>query len=477
MKVCLVVEGCYPYVVGGVSSWIHSLIQQFPETEFLVQTVTADRKQRGKFAYELPENVTEVREIYLQDEDWTGTGRSRGRRKLTPREFSAVSSLVMGQEVQWEQVFAAFEDPELSLNGLLMGPQFLEMVQECYLQKFSNLNFTDFLWTIRSMYLPLFHTLKNRPVDADLYHCVCTGYAGVWGAMAKSLYHSPLLISEHGIYTREREEEIIKAGWVSGAYKNLWIEQFQKMSRCAYDHADRVTSLFQDARLLQLELGCPREKAIVTPNGIDVEHFAGTPGKDPDDRHFNIGAILRVAPIKDVKTLLHAFDYAKQRRDDLKLYVMGPWDEEPEYAEECFSLVKRLELRDVEFTGRVEVKDYLGKMDTLILTSISEGQPLTVLEGFAAKKPCIATNVGNCRGLLYGEADDFGPAGILTPVMGVEKIGEAILTLAGDPGLVSRMGEAGYRRVREHYTIQQMRRTYRELYASLMRPGTEPSAL
>ena len=125
----------------------------------------------------------------------------------------------------------------------------------------------------------------------------------------------------------------------------------------------------------------------------------------------------------------------------------------------------------MEFTGRVEVEDYLGKMDTLILTSISEGQPLTVLEGFAAKKPCIATNVGNCRGLLYGEADDFGPAGILTPVMGVEKIGEAILTLAGDPGLVSRMGAAGYRRVREHYTIQQMRRTYRGLYASLMQPG------
>ena len=31
MKVCIIVEGCYPYVVGGVSSWVHSLIKQFPK--------------------------------------------------------------------------------------------------------------------------------------------------------------------------------------------------------------------------------------------------------------------------------------------------------------------------------------------------------------------------------------------------------------------------------------------------------------
>ena len=34
MKVCLIAEGCYPYVVGGVSSWVHSMIQSFPDVEF-----------------------------------------------------------------------------------------------------------------------------------------------------------------------------------------------------------------------------------------------------------------------------------------------------------------------------------------------------------------------------------------------------------------------------------------------------------
>lgn len=43
MKVCIVAEGCYPYVVGGVSSWVHSLIQQFPNIEFTVAAIVADR--------------------------------------------------------------------------------------------------------------------------------------------------------------------------------------------------------------------------------------------------------------------------------------------------------------------------------------------------------------------------------------------------------------------------------------------------
>ena len=108
---------------------------------------------------------------------------------------------------------------------------------------------------------------------ADLYHCVATGYAGILGSMAKHFHGSSLLISEHGIYTREREEELIKASWVKGVYKNIWIEQFKKMSLLAYENADMVTCLYDYAKDLQIELGCPAEKIRVTPNGINVERL------------------------------------------------------------------------------------------------------------------------------------------------------------------------------------------------------------
>ena len=101
------------------------------------------------------------------------------------------------------------------------------------------------------------------------------------------------------------------------------------------------------------------------------------------------------------------------------------------------------------------------------MTSISEGQPLTVLEGFAAKKPMIATNVGNCEGLIYGESDDLGDAGIVLPVMNIGKISDAIVELASDEDRRRRMGEIGYQRVCGKYRIEYMRRTYEEIYRQM----------
>lgn len=469
MKVCIVAEGCYPYVVGGVSSWVHSLIQQFPNVEFTLAAIVADRSVRGKFAYELPQNLTEVREIYLNDSQWLKGGKRNrmSRVSLNKDEYEALRALVIGEKVDWNVVFRMFQEKEMSIDKLLMGKDFLNIAREVYNLRYTNIVFSDFLWTLRSIYLPLGFALQFRPAEADLYHCVATGYSGVIGSMAKALYGSRLIVSEHGIYTREREEEIIKARWVQGVYKDFWIEQFRKLSLCAYEHADLVTSLFEDARSLQLELGCEEQKTQVTPNGIPVEEYENIPVKDPEDNMINIGAILRVAPIKDVKTMINAFYYAKQRDSRLKLWIMGPWDEDEEYAQECFDLVENLHVKDIVFTGRIQTRDYIGKMDMLILTSISEGQPLTILEGFAAKKPVIATNVGNCQGLIHGETDEFGSAGIVLPVMNIGKISDAIVELAQDVQKRKNMGETGYKRVCEKYRIQYMRQTYEDIYRKM----------
>ena len=337
-------------------------------------------------------------------------------------------------------------------------------VRDCYQLRYSEVTFSDFLWTMRSIYLPLFLTLQMDVPKADLYHCVATGYSGILGSMAKERYNCGLLISEHGIYTREREEEIIRAKWVKGIYKSIWIEQFKKMSMLAYHKADAVTSLYAHARELQIELGCPEAKTIVTPNGIDVSRFANVAQENNEPDKIHIGAVLRVTPIKDVKTLIRAFAYAKKRVSNLKLWIMGPTDEDEDYAGECFALVDTLKVQDVVFTGRVNVPDYLGRMDLTILTSISEGQPLTILESYAAHKPVIATDVGNCRGLIYGEDDNFGEAGIVTHIRNAEEIAGAMVEMARQKTRREAMGEAGYKRLMAKYKIEDMKATYKKIY-------------
>jgi polysaccharide biosynthesis protein PelF len=467
MKVCLIVEGAYPYVTGGVSSWIQQMLLKFKDIEFVIQTLVVNRNEKREFKYRIPENVSEIHEIYLLDDDYID--RDNKHFKMRKNQYKALESLVFGDEVDWKNIFYFFQNINVSLDHLLTSKDFLNMTKNYYCRNFENAVFTDFLWTMRSMYLPLFLLLKNKPVEADLYHSMSTGYSGVFGSMAKFIYNKPLLISEHGIYTREREEEIIKANWVKGLYKDLWIHQFYKFSKCSYDFADEVTALFDGAREFQIEHGCPTEKTNIIHNGVNMSEFEGLQEKEPDDKYINAGAVLRITPIKDVKTMIYAFHLAKKQVSNLKLWIMGPLDEKPKYVQECRQLVTDLQIEDVIFTGKVNVKDYLGKMDYLLLSSLSEGQPLVILEGFAAKKPFISTNVGDCISLIYGHNDEIGKAGIIVPAMNPEKMSEAMVRMAKEKSMRLQMGLNGYNRVNKYYQNDMVFKQYRQLYNSLFK--------
>lgn len=460
MKIAMFAEGSYPYVAGGVSGWIQMLISALDEKEFVIYTLIPTKEDGGKFQYHIPSNVCEIRETYLNDKHIP----VRKKVKLSEEEKESLRTLLFGENIKWKQLFHFFDETKYSINDLLMSLDFMELARQLYIERYPNCVFTDFLWSLRSLYLPLFRVLMIPVREADCYHAISTGYAGILACKAKCLYNKPLILTEHGIYTREREEEIIKADWTQGIYKNIWTRYFYTLSQCIYDEADCVISLFQAARQIQTEIGCPKEKTRVIPNGVYVKEMENLPEKE-DDEKINIGAVLRIVPIKDVKTLINAYRLAKAEVPSLVLYLMGPTEENERYYQECLDLVNNFKIPDVIFTGRIKVKDYLGKMDMTILTSISEGQPLCLLEAMAAGKPCIATDVGGCKELLYGsENDNYGRSGIIVPAMNVDKVAEAIVSLAKNKKMRERMGKVGKTRTAELYQNEEVVRKYRKLY-------------
>ena len=471
MKVCVIVEGAYPYVTGGVSSWLQSMMLEFKDIDFVIQTIVIDRKQKNKMKYQIPPNVSEIHETYLFDHDYN---TSKSKIKLTQVEYDAFKSLFYGVDIQWEAIFDFFYGRQVSLDQLLKSKDFLELTKSYYIDHYHEVVFTDFLWSMRSMYQPLFTIFRTPPIKADLYHSLSTGYSGILGSMGKVMENKPFVLSEHGIYTREREEELIKANWVKEIYKDLWIDQFYKLSACSYKYADQVTALSGKASQIQIELGCQRSKTNVIANGVDMDWFVDLVQKDPGDGFINVGALLRVAPIKDVKTMINAFYLAKIEEPRLKLWIMGPMDEDPEYTAECQELVSDLGLKDVVFTGTIKIRDYLGKMDFMILSSLSEGQPLVILEAFAAKKPFIATNVGDCKNLIYGEEDEFGEAGIVVPLMNTKQMSQAIIKLARSPELRETMGMSGYNRVNTLNKKEDIYNKYYKLYMGLKSNAIKP---
>ncbi len=470
MRVCLLAEGCYPYVVGGVSSWVQMLIQGMPEHEFIIYAIGAEEKNRGNFKYTLPPNVVGVKEIFL-DSVLNMTTPFRGTINLSEQEKKVLYDLLLNnKKIELSPLSDIFRNRLLKEDfmQIFMSFDFFDIIVKVYKEKYSYLAFTDFFWTIRSLLLPLFYLLQDDIPEADLYHSVASGYCGVIGALAAHYNNKPFIITEHGIYSREREEEIIKADWVKGDFKSIWIEYFYQQAYIAYTSADRVITLFDDNVKAEIALGCDPKKVSVIPNGVRLENFVNITHEDDPDGDFVIGAIVRVVPIKDILTMIRAFSLVQQKIPKSKLYIMGPYVEDPEYYEECQVLVKSLDLKNVIFTGSVNIRDYLGKMDLLLLSSISEGQPLALLEGFAAGLAFVTTDVGCCHQVIYGSASDktdtFGDAGVVVPVMDFEGMAAAVIRLAKNKALRDKMAQAGRERIIKYYGYQLFIDRYKEVY-------------
>lgn len=403
MKICLVLEGSYPYTRGGVSSWVQSFTEKLPQHKFILWTIADQESKHGKFQYKLPPNITEVHENFL-DSALNLRVKREANPKFSEAEKREITQLIRCQNPDWKMIFKMFHEERKNPVEFFMSEDFLEVLKEYSYDRFPFAPFSELFWTIRSMFLPFFYLVGQPIPKADLYHSVSTGYAGVLASFASLTENKPLVLTEHGIYTREREEEILRSDWVPTYYKELWISMFYMYSRFIYQTAHQVTSLFSRASLIQQELGCPPEKCTVIANGILYENFSSAKPKEEND-WIDIGAIVRIAPIKDIKTMIFTFARLKQEFPNARLHIVGGVDDE-EYAHECHELVEFLGVQDVLFHGVVSVPEYLEKFDFTVLTSISEGQPFALIEAMAAGRAVIATNVGCCKELIDGEPGD-----------------------------------------------------------------------
>jgi polysaccharide biosynthesis protein PelF len=462
LRICLILEGCYPYVRGGVSSWAHNYIKALPQHEFVLWTIGAAEEKRGKFKYELPNNVSEIHEVFL-DSAHKLRARKNHRFVFTPMEAEQIKRMLNTRDPDWKLLFECYNKKCRNPVAFMMSEQFLQILKEICEKQFPFARFSDLFYTIRSMFLPLIYLMGQPVPEADIYHATAAGYSGIMGAMGAWRYNKPYVLTEHGIYSREREEEIIRSKWILPYFKDMWISLFYMLSHCAYSYADLVTSLYEHAKDKQVELGCSPDKCVVVNNGIFCESFIGIPTKKANG-YIDIGAIVRIAPIKDIKTMIYSFAELKHTIPNARLHILGDVDDE-DYYHECLTLVNHLDVHDVLFVGNTDVKVYLQKLDFSILTSISEAQPLAIIESFAARRPCIATDVGCCRELIEGGQDDEqGMAGICIPPMHRPSLTAAMERLCRSAELRESMGEVGKQRALRLFTHQKMMQSYQNVY-------------
>ena len=493
----LLLEGTYPYVAGGVSSWVHQIINGFPDLTFAICFLGSRRQDYTTKKFELPKNVVHLEEHFLTepganppvlplkgDMPMFDLNRELHDYFRSPVELAQRGAVVleeMAAELQGRMDPAQFLYTEASWN----------YTTEQYQERCTDPSFVDYFWTVRTMHTPIW--VLSKVVETfppvRVYHTVSTGYAGFLGALLKRRYNRSLILSEHGIYTKERRIDLYAARWIadnrtvlqrdptqSGYFRSMWIRFFEALGRMCYDASDQIISLYEANRLRQVHDGARAERTSNIANGIDIVRFGALRALRTEAIPPVMCLIGRVVPIKDIKTYIRATRVCANRRPDIEAWIAGPEEESPDYVIECKELVKSLGLENnVKFLGFQKLTELLPKIGLMVLSSISEALPLVILEGYAAGVPTVSTDVGSCRQLIYGLTEEdqaLGASGAVVGIADAQALAEASLHFLSNPEAWHKAAQAGILRVERYYTHPIMFARYRAVYEQALKGPT-----
>lgn len=497
--VALILEGTFPYVSGGVSSWINQIIRAYPSYRFAIVFLGSRRDDYTAFKYALPDNVVHFEEHYLYEQlsGLQQPAKRPGNAHALEAVRRVVDALHRGSDVastlRAMQALALQTQPggALQLEDFLYGEHTWSILCDAYRQHCTDPSFVDFFWTVRIMFQPvwLLSRIARELIPVQIVHCASTGYAGFLGGLLQQMRQRPLVLSEHGIYTKERKIDLFKSEWIRdnrnvfqrdatelSYFRQMWIGFFEWLGRYCYASADPIIALYEANRLRQIADGADAKRTFNIPNGIALARFAPLRTSRPAEVPPVLCLIGRVVPIKDIKTFIRAMRRVVNQLPNAQGWVAGPDEEDPEYAEECRSLVRSLGLeQSIHFLGFQRVEDLMPRIGLVVLSSISEALPLVLLEGYAAGVPAVCTDVGSCRQLvegLPGEDEGLGASGRVVPIADPQRLADAALSLLTDESAWKIASKAAIARVERYYTDSMMFDRYRSVYEdALARSG------
>ena len=490
VDVMLLLEGTFPFVAGGVSSWVNQIIRGFPEVRFGAIFLGSRPEDYGDMRYALPDNLVHLEATYLYEPQDNPPVMPVHAAPETMPMVECVHKLFETdmKHPDCAELFAglmdeAGPDGKVSHEVFLYSPESWEFIKKSYRSRCTDPSFVDYFWTVRHMHTPFWRLreVAVRCPQARIYHAVSTGYAGILGVLLKHRNKRPFILSEHGIYVKERKIDLYQAQWLKdnrsvferdpsrvSYFRQLWIRFFEHLGYVTYQAADDIVALYEANRQRQLLDGAPVERTSNIPNGIDIGRFAPLRAQRSALPPPVLCLIGRVVPIKDIKTFIRAMRTVTNHLPEAEAWIAGPEDESPEYANECRELAHQLGLGDkVKFLGFQKLTELLPKVGLVVLSSISEALPLVILEGYAAGVPTLSTDVGSCRQLVFGlpgEDEAIGASGQVVRIADPEALGQAALALLTNPQAWQRASEAAVKRVEKYYSQDMMFERYGALY-------------
>jgi polysaccharide biosynthesis protein PelF len=468
-RILMTTEGTYPYAVGGVSSWCDLVIGGLPEFDWQILPIMAGDKCLSAI-FELPPHAALAGQIELWSERLP-------RRRLTARPERGAQVILpanlMRALISWE---GRYEDlleallwcrrrPDAVRSAFRRGGAwgaFLEALEEVLAEHHPDAGVAPKLDAVEAarLYQTIYWIARAAGVPTpptDLLHVTAAGWAAIPALVHKQLHGTDMLLTEHGVYVREAYLAAARSPSSQGE-RFLSSRLARGLSRAAYAAADFVSPVTEANATWERGLGVDPGKIRVIQNGIDApDAYADPPG------NMKIVSVGRIDPLKDVQTMLRVAVEVGRRVPQAKFEYWGPPTKGQEtYARACGELSRQIGAEEhFKFMGSTtDPHGVVRDADVVLMTSISEGLPMSILEAMAQARPVVATAVGGVPEVLRG-------CGIVTPPGDVHALATGVVTLLRNPRFAARLGQRGFDRVHRFYTRRACLDGYRDLLGEL----------
>lgn len=314
---------------------------------------------------------------------------------------------------------------------------------------------------------------RARGLETELFECAGRFDLGTIRAVRSFIAKKGIdVIHSHGyksnIYAyaanRKTGKRLVTTchNWINANSKMSLYTRLDKFFLKRFDSVVAVSGAVKDELLAA---GIPAGKVSLIGNGITVEKFGGLSADKKSIRAglgippgaFVAGTVGRMSPEKGYDLLLQAAREVLSRRKDCFFLFVGDGPEKLALEGQSRSLGIE---ENMVFAGRrSDIPELLSAMDLFVMSSHTEGQPMALLEAMAARRPAVATSVGDMPRIL-GD----GKAGLVVPPADSRALADAMMRVMNDPALASRLGAAARKTVEEEYSSKRMAAEYRACY-------------
>ncbi|HYV16815.1 MAG TPA: GT4 family glycosyltransferase PelF [Conexibacter sp.] len=467
--ILLTTEATYPYAVGGVSSWCHLVVGGLPEFTWRILPIHAGGR-RPRQLFELPPHAAMAGRVDVWTEHLPRRHRVRGllrggRPELPAELVRALIGWSADQEALLETLVWCRRNPTAvrpTFRSIDAWLRFVAALREVLEERHPEAGPVPALDAVdaASLYQQLYWVARVAGAETprcDVLHVTAAGWAAIPALVHRRLHGTPLLLTEHGVYVREAYLAAARSNAPAGD-RFVASRLARGLTMATYASADMISPVTEANERWEIRLGVDPAAIRVIHNGIEPPTSFS-----PPPRALRVVSIGRIDPLKDVQTMLHVAAEVTRRIPQARFEYWGPPTRGQEhYARACEELRRRLALGDgFEFMGSTPTPtEVMRSADVVLMTSISEGLPMAILEAMAEARPVVATGVGGVPDVLRG-------CGIVVPSGDVGGLATGITTLLNNPVFAERLGRRAFARVHERYTQQRCLTRYRELLSEL----------